>query len=231
MTQKELAGRLQIGQSALARIERRSDILVSTLRDYLSALGATLRVGAHFNDASGLITGFEEAGLRFDVADEHQLVLPIIGEAPFVARRDVVFSIKPEYSEKIVDGAKTIELRRRFPSAVSRGTLALIYATSPIRALTGVAEIGEIQRCSPSEIWDRFASRACIPHKDFESYFSGVETGVAIELCCARPLRRALKLSELRQRFNFEPPQSFLYVTRQMREALDYECSELPNRH
>jgi predicted transcriptional regulator/DNA-binding XRE family transcriptional regulator len=231
LTQKELAARLQIGQSALARVEKRQDILVSTLRNYLGALGASLRIDARFNDGSSLISSLEEAGLSFDPVDENQLVLPIIGEAPFPPRRDVLFSIKPEYSEKIVGGAKTIELRRRFPTALPRGTTALIYATSPTRALTGVAEIGEISHCSPSEIWERYSDRACILRRDFEAYFSGVKAGVAIELRHARALRRSLDLTELRQRFNFEPPQSFLYVSPQMREALDYECAEVPNRH
>ncbi len=229
LTQEQLAERLNIGQAALSRVEKRRDILVSTLRDYLGALGATLRIDARFDDASALVANVHEAEFRFDPVDENQLVLPIIGEDRLPARRDVVFSIKPDYCDKIVSGAKTVELRRRFPMSVPEGTTALIYATSPTRALLGIAEIGEVHRCAPEEIWQTFAERACITRKDFDSYFDGVERGYAIELKRARPLRRALQLSELRDRFNFEPPQSFLYATPQMREALDYECSEIPH--
>ncbi|USU11441.1 helix-turn-helix domain-containing protein [Sphingomonadaceae bacterium OTU29THOMA1] len=229
LTQKQLAARLDIGQGALSRVEGRRDILVSTLRDYLSALGATVRIDARFDDASALVTSMREADFGFEAVDENQLELPIVGEERCPLSRDVVFSIKPDYCEKIVTGAKTVELRRRFPMSVPAGTRALIYATSPTRALLGIAEIGMVHRCPPEDIWNSFSGRACIARKDFDSYFDGVERGYAIELKRARPLRRALELSELRDRFNFEPPQSFLYATPQMREALHYECSEIPH--
>lgn len=229
LTQEQLAARLNIGQGALSGVEGRRDILVSTLRDYLSALGATVRIDARFDDASALVTSMREADFRFEAVDENQLVLPILSEERFLPRRDVVFSIKPDYCEKIVTGAKTVELRRRFPMSVPVGTTALIYATSPTRALLGIAEIGLVHRRTPEDIWASFSDRACIARKDFDNYFDGVEHGYAIELKRARPLRRALELSELRDRFNFEPPQSFLYATQKMREALHYECSEVPH--
>lgn len=229
LTQEQLAERLNIGQGALSRVESRRDILVSTLRAYLEALGATVRIDARFDHASALVTSVREADFRFEPVDENQLVLPILGEDRLPPQRDVVFSIKPDYCNKIINGAKTVELRRRFPMSVPPGTTALIYATSPTRALLGIAEIGEVHRCAPQEIWKGFSERACITRKDFDSYFDGVEHGYAIELKRGRRLRRALELSELRDRFNFEPPQSFLYVTSKMREALHYECSEVPH--
>jgi len=228
LTQLELATRLNIGQAGLARLESRRDILVSTLREYLGAMGATLRVDARFADASALVTSLREADFQFEQVNENQLVLPIFGDDLYPPHRDVVFSIKPEYCSKIIEGRKTVELRRRFPMSVPPGTTALIYATSPTRALLGIAEIGEVHRRSPNEIWETFADRACIAREDFDSYFAGVDRGFVIELRRARSLRRPLQLSELRSRFSFEPPQSFLYATQQMREALHYECSEMP---
>ncbi len=226
-TQEQLAERLKIGQASLSRVEKRRDILVSTLRDYLGALGATLRIDAKFDDASALVANVHEADFQFDPIDDNQLLLPIIGDGRLSTRRDVVFSIKPDYCDKIVSGVKTVELRRRFPMSMPKGTTALIYATSPTRAMLGIAEIGEVHRRTPEEIWETFAERACIARKDFDSYFDGVEHGFAIELKRARRLRRALELQELRDRFNFEPPQSFLYATPKMREAIHYECPEV----
>ncbi|WP_127088542.1 helix-turn-helix domain-containing protein [Aquabacter cavernae] len=229
ITQADLAARLNIGQAALSRVEGRKDILVSTLRDYLAALGATLRIDAQFSDAAALVTSMREATFQFDAVDENQLLLPIIGEATYPSRRDVVFSIKPEYCDAIIEGRKTIELRRRFPSTAPVGATAFIYATSPTRALLGLAEIGEVHCRAPRDIWDSFSDRACIAREDFDRYFDGVDSGVAIELKHARRLRRPLDLSELRERFSFEPPQSYLYATPKMREALHYECSEIPH--
>jgi predicted transcriptional regulator len=229
INETELAERLGIGQGALSRLENRRDILVSTLRDYLAVLGARLRVSAHFEDAGVAITSLRETDISFEYVNESQLVLPIIEDDTYPAHRDVVFSIKPDYCDKIVEGHKTIELRRRFPSSVPEGTTALIYATSPTRALLGVAKIGRVHRRPPQEIWDTFSGLVCITRHDFDCYFDGVDSGYAIELKHARRLRRPLMLSELRDRFSFEPPQSYLYASPKMREALRNECAEIPH--
>src|SRR3712207_6204435 len=60
LTQKELAERLGVGQPALARLEKRPDILVSTLRDYLSALGAKLRIDASV-DQSAIVSSLADS--------------------------------------------------------------------------------------------------------------------------------------------------------------------------
>ncbi|KFL28050.1 hypothetical protein JP74_04420 [Devosia sp. 17-2-E-8] len=231
LTQAQVAERLQVVQSAITRLESRKDIRVSTLRDYLAAMGATLRIHAQFDDAATMISNLREADYRFDQVDNNQLILPIFGEAQPRFHRDVVFSIKPEYSQKIVSGEKTIELRRRFPMSVPAGTTALIYETSPTRALSGVAEIGGIHKLTPLDVWSAFGDRACIARKDFDIYFSGAESAFAIELKHGRPLPRSLGLKELRERFSFEPPQSFLYATPEMQEALLYERAQISDRH
>ncbi len=229
LTQAQVAERLKIGQSAVTRMESRADIHVSTLRDYLGAMGATLRIHAQFGDAPEKIRSLREADFRFQQIDENQLLLPIIGDDLLPPHRDVVFSIKPEYSRKIASGEKTIELRRRFPMSVPVGTTALIYETSPTRALSAIAEIGEVHKRTPLEIWEAFGARACIARKDFDAYFNGVDHAFAIELRHGRALHRPLGLSELRNRFSFEPPQSYLYATPKMREALQYERAQIPD--
>ncbi len=220
VTQEELATRMRIGQTALSKLEKRDDILLSSLKSYLEALGARLRVDAAITDPSTVVRFVQEAKVAFEMVDENQLLLPIIAEDHFPKRRDVIFSIKPQYSEKIVAGQKTVELRRRFPLDVPRGTIALIYSTSPTRAVIGVAEIDEVVKGSTPLIWKNFSKEACVTKEDFDNYFMGVESGFVIKLANARPLRRSFSLSELRERFNFEPPQSYLYAAPQMREAL-----------
>jgi predicted transcriptional regulator/DNA-binding XRE family transcriptional regulator len=229
ITQAELATRLKIDQTAISRLERRDDIRLSTLRGYIEGLGAQLRIDATFRDHSTLIRHLEEAHYEYDYKDDDQLVLPILGDERLSTARDIVFSVKPEHSQKIEQRLKTVELRRRFPSSVPPRTVALIYSTTPIQALTGIAEIATVLKYPPDRIWDEFAPETCISKEDFNSYFAGTEAGFVIKLRNARPLRRVLYLDELRQRFNFEPPQSFLYAPPQLREALSYECSEIPH--
>lgn len=45
LTQAEVAERLGIGQSDVSKLERRSDVLLSTLRAYARAIGARLHLG------------------------------------------------------------------------------------------------------------------------------------------------------------------------------------------
>jgi len=49
LSQVELAGRLDITQSAVSKLEHAEDVRVSTLRDYLDAMGARLELVAVFD--------------------------------------------------------------------------------------------------------------------------------------------------------------------------------------
>lgn len=48
VTQEELAARLEVAQSNVSRLERRSDMLVGTLREVVEALGGELHLVAVF---------------------------------------------------------------------------------------------------------------------------------------------------------------------------------------
>jgi DNA-binding Xre family transcriptional regulator len=50
VSQAELAGRLEITQSAVSKLEHADDVRVSTLRQYLEALGARLELVAVFDE-------------------------------------------------------------------------------------------------------------------------------------------------------------------------------------
>ena len=47
-TQVDLAAALHIGQDSVSRIEKRSDMLLSTLRGYVEAMGGKLELVVHF---------------------------------------------------------------------------------------------------------------------------------------------------------------------------------------
>src|SRR3970282_2656250 len=50
LTQKRMAEVLGIGQDSVSRLEQRSDLLLSTLRGYVEAMGGRLRLIAEFPD-------------------------------------------------------------------------------------------------------------------------------------------------------------------------------------
>jgi DNA-binding XRE family transcriptional regulator len=50
LTQERMAERLGIGQDSVSRLEKRSDLLLSTLRGYVAAMGGNLRLIVEFPD-------------------------------------------------------------------------------------------------------------------------------------------------------------------------------------
>lgn len=49
-TQAKVAKELGIGQDSVSRLEKRSDMLISTLRDYVSAIGGKMRLVVEFEN-------------------------------------------------------------------------------------------------------------------------------------------------------------------------------------
>ena len=58
LTQRELAESMDVQQPAIARLERRADMYVSSLRSYIEAVGGRLRIVAEFPDGEVNITSF-----------------------------------------------------------------------------------------------------------------------------------------------------------------------------
>lgn len=48
LTQKSVAKKLAIGQEGVSRLEQRNDLMLSTLRKYIEAMGGELRITAEF---------------------------------------------------------------------------------------------------------------------------------------------------------------------------------------
>lgn len=54
-TQVQVAGRMGVNQGNVSRLERRDDLYVSTLREYVRALGGELRLVVHFDDGDEVL--------------------------------------------------------------------------------------------------------------------------------------------------------------------------------
>jgi len=226
LTQAELAHRLGVGQAALSRAEKRGDLLVSTLRAYVEAIGGRLDLRAVFKEGSSV-----PLLPKASSAPTSQLEMnDLLGNAR-PRCKDFVFSIRPQHAERILAGDKTVELRRRFVDEVGAGSLALIYTTSPVRALTGSAEIQEVQKLPVRELWHRHRVAACVPRGDFDTYFQGLDHGYAILLGHPKQLVPPVELAELRDRFGFAPPQSYQYAPQKLLELVEDERPQGPNRY
>ena len=60
MTQQHLAKILGINQAAVSKMERRADMYVSTLQDFVRAMGGHLEIRAVFPEGAVRITQFRE---------------------------------------------------------------------------------------------------------------------------------------------------------------------------
>lgn len=209
---------------AVSWFENRSDVQPAFLHECVQTLRGKLHSNSTLPEDASLLM-YLKAALDDDVLKEDDLAGSILHEDPL--QRDIVLSVRPAYSHQILAGKKTVELRRRFPRSTPPGRVAYIYSTSPDRAITGIAQIVDVIRIPVSDLWDRYAHCAFVERKDFDTYFEGLVEGFALKLANARPLTRRLNLSELRERFDFEPPQSFLYAKPFLRRALQDEQPSL----
>lgn len=92
LTQEELASRLSISQSNVSRLERRRDMLVSTLREVVEALGGELHLSAVFPDGTVELLQFEEGRVMGNHRDPTSPAVAKIREqvADVMRRRGVV---------------------------------------------------------------------------------------------------------------------------------------------
>lgn len=59
LTQEEVAAAMQMNQGAVSKMEHQSDIYVSTLRKFISAMGGQLKLVASFPDRDVVISQFD----------------------------------------------------------------------------------------------------------------------------------------------------------------------------
>lgn len=60
LTQEKLAKELHVKQSAVSKLERRADMYVSTLREFVRAMGGELEITARFPEGAVRINQFED---------------------------------------------------------------------------------------------------------------------------------------------------------------------------
>ena len=123
---------------------------------------------------------------------------------------DILMSVKPEYVEKILTGSKLVEIRKRF-SDRRLGARAVLYASSPQKAIVGEAVVRRITFGSPEEIWEKFGGYIGCSVKDYRAYVGSAAKISAIEFEDVIPYREPLSLSQMSHLIgdDLTPPQSY----------------------
>lgn len=125
----------------------------------------------------------------------------------------MMLSIHPQHVRRILDGVKTVELRRTRP-AVEPGQPVAIYATSPLAAVVATCRIMRVEVQSPGALWASAGAAAAVRRQDFDEYFDGVSSAVALHLGGVKSLASAVSLSDLRSSGRFQPPQTWHFLDR-----------------
>jgi len=133
----------------------------------------------------------------------------------FSLNTKLLFSIQPQYSQKIMRGEKRFELRRKF-SERWRGSRVNIYETAPTMALVGEALIHDVIRGGVEDIWVRFSEDLGCTKAEFDAYAHGLNEVYAIELDEVKPYRSGFYLGTASAMLNevLRPPQSYFTLER-----------------
>ncbi|WKZ33152.1 MAG: hypothetical protein QY316_01730 [Thermodesulfobacteriota bacterium] len=116
--------------------------------------------------------------------------------------------IKPVYAIKLMEGLKKYEFRR---TAIRQDiTHIIIYASSPVKKIVGIAEVESVNVASPTAIWESTKSSAGITRKEYRKYFQGTRQAVAIKIKDVIRLKCDIEPDKVRE--GFKVPQSFLYI-------------------
>lgn len=146
-------------------------------------------------------------------------------------QRDVLVSVQPKFVSKILDGDKTVELRRRFPETTVTGALVLIYSSSPVRAVVGYARIRQVLRLPIGQLWRQHGVAACVSKKEFDKYFHGIKFGFAVLLDKIKLLNPQIAANDLQKEYGIVPPQSYRYLHKECIPLLSYGRVQTSHRY
>lgn len=116
--------------------------------------------------------------------------------------------IKPIYARKLMSGEKKYEFRK---SPINDNlTHIIIYASSPVKKVIGLAEVKRVLVTSPSAVWTQTKHAAGIARKEYDNYFAGKKQAYAIEI--KKVVHLAKEIAPIELENGFKVPQSFSYV-------------------
>lgn len=133
--------------------------------------------------------------------------------------RQLLMSIRPEYSSKIFAGQKRFELRRMRVRA-ERGDIVWVYESAPTMALVGAFAVGRVLFENLDVIWKRHGTTLGVTEREYAAYFKDREFGCAIEVAAFQRLD-SIPLDALRECVEgFRPPQSYQWCGPDLARAL-----------
>ncbi len=119
----------------------------------------------------------------------------------------ILLPINPKYSQDILKGVKTFELRRSVPKR--KVDKIYIYETSPTMRIVGEFTVKHIHSKNKQEIWELTKGKNSVSELEFENYFKGKEQAHAYEIKKYTKYKKTKSLKDLG--FSYTP-QGFVYA-------------------
>ncbi|MHA1593742.1 MAG: DNA-binding protein [Candidatus Baldrarchaeia archaeon] len=126
----------------------------------------------------------------------------------------MLMSIKPKYAYQILKGTKKYELRRRL-TFVPYGTRVIVYASGYVKAIIGEFRAGRKYTMSLDLLWDLVKDHAGITKTEFDQYFKGCNSGVALEVLNPIMYKEPIFLEKIREALEdpkWCPPVSYCFI-------------------
>ncbi|EGQ8447183.1 ASCH domain-containing protein [Vibrio alginolyticus] len=132
---------------------------------------------------------------------------------------DIILSIKPDFTNQILLGNKTIELRKKIGKNFSNGSVIYIYSSSPQQAIVGKVILTKVELHDVETIALNYSREACVNESYIRDYYNQHDKGYLLLISSVTPFSKPLPLSKLKK-YGFNPPQSFCYAKGDVLELL-----------
>jgi len=120
---------------------------------------------------------------------------------------EILISIKPEYTEKILNNTKHYELRRSFSK--KEINKLIIYSTSPKSRVVWEVKVEKVIHKPIDELRNLTKDKSCVTKEFFYKYFKWKEYWYAIKL--TNPIQYSTP-KELKNYKIKRPPQNYCYI-------------------
>jgi predicted transcriptional regulator/predicted N-acetyltransferase YhbS len=125
------------------------------------------------------------------------------------SEQTLLMSLRPEFAESILQGRKTVELRRKF-SKKYEGSTIVFYITRPVQRFMFTAKITKVDHGQKTHLWEMYHKECGVSQKVFDKYFTGTSHGYAIHLSDIKLTPNQLLLKYAKEVCpQLRPPQSF----------------------
>lgn len=119
-----------------------------------------------------------------------------------------LMSIRPQYAQKIADGMKKVEFRKKiFSDSVEK---VYVYSSSPVKKIIGYFNVNKVKKAAPNELWEQYSQVGFISSDDFQSYYRNHKIGYGIEIDKFFTFCVPVDPNVLNPKFR--APQSFCYI-------------------